>query len=81
MVKSGRGDGGEVLLLDSGLAFEAATKGEAKRKRDAAIPDAAEFDADPRLAITMRWRDKETWYVRHEGAWTELCRQPDDAGD
>ena len=81
MLKHGTGDGGEILLLDSGLVFEAALKGDARRKRDAAIPDTAAFDADPRLAVTMRWRDIEAWFIRHEGAWVELCRKPDDADD
>ena len=73
--------GGEILLLDSALAFEAGSKRAARRKRDEAIPDAAEFDADTRLCITLAFGGKKQWQARRGGKWVDICVAETDAGE
>ena len=67
------GGGSGILLQDRGALFEGASKREARRKRDAAIPDPSAFDDDPRLCVTLRWRRKERWQARRGGQWVDIC--------
>lgn len=57
--------------------FEAKTKAGARKKRDRAIPDPAEFDAAPHLCIELRFGRKTTRQVRRNGQWENLCILPD----
>lgn len=71
---------GGIVLLARGArdVFEGRTKAEARRKRDAAIPDASAFDADGRLCVTLLWRDRKRWQVRRNGQWVDVCRRNSD---
>ena len=71
--------GGAALLAHRNPPdiFTAASKGAARRLRDAAIPDAAEFDAHPHLCIELRWGVKVRRQVRSGGEWVDLRHMPD----
>ena len=75
MTITGAAAPGGVLLMTRGAqdAFEGPSKGHARRMRDAAIADASVFDADARLCITLRWRDRQTWQARRDGQWVDIC--------
>ena len=63
--------------------FSEAGKGDARRLRDEALPDASEFDAHPHLCIELGWRTQQGGVrrtrrqVRRDGAWVDLCFMPD----
>lgn len=57
--------------------FSASGKKAARRKRDAAIPDASAFDASPHLCVELRWGGGAVRQVRSGGAWVDLCLLPD----
>ena len=80
-VHDGSGGGGEILLLDSGLVFQAASKAAARRKRDAALPVATAFDADGRRCVTLRWRGRQAWQARRGGTWVDVCVSKVDADE
>ena len=75
MTRLGKASSGGILLTTRGArdVFEASTKGAARRKRDAAIPDTSAFDRDERLCITLRWREREKWQARRNGQWVDIC--------
>ena len=83
MTKLSEASSGGVVLATRGArdVFEGASKGEARRKRDAAIPDASVFDADERLCITLRWRGREKWQARRDGQWVDICISQRDADE
>lgn len=60
--------------------FSANGKKAARRKRDAAIPDASAFDAAPHLCVELRWGNEAVRQVRKGGAWIDLCLLPDGDG-
>ena len=74
---AGRGRGGSegvlVRLRGPEDVFEAASKGAARRLRDEAIPDTGEFDDNGTFAVIVKWRSREVWQVRHDGAWRDVC--------
>ena len=78
-VASGLGGAGLVLLetRDPADIFDAGSKVLARAMRDAAIPDTTDFDENERLAIIIRFRDREHWQVREDGEWKDLCRKKD----
>lgn len=70
---------GEALLAfrNPPDIFTGRSKTIARRKRDAAIPDASGFDAAPHLCIELRWGKKAVRQTRKDGAWLDLCMLPD----
>ncbi len=45
------------------------------------IPDPAEFDADPRPCITLRWQRSENRQARRNGKWVDVSCSEKDADE
>ena len=75
IIAQGRSGKAGILLLMRRVTdvFSADSKGDARRARDTEIPDTGEFDNDGRLAIVIKWADREIWQVRRGGAWVDVC--------
>ena len=85
MTRYGSGHGGleGVLLINSfpDHVFEGKSKRIAREARDTMITDPSQFDADERLAIVIRFRDREIYQVRRGGAWVDVCVMTTDEDD
>ena len=77
MTSYGRARGGEegtlLRITDPGHVFEGASKGACRRLRDGRIPDTSSFDEDGRLAVILKWSDREVWQARRDGEWKDIC--------
>ena len=61
--------------------FSGVSKRRAREVRDVVITDTTDFDRDGRLAIIVRFRDREIWQVRRDGAWVDVCVHDVDEDD